>query len=394
MNGRAPRETAYYDLLGVSPGCTPEEIKAGYRSAALKYHPDKNPNDRVAAEQKFKEVAKAYEILGNPKTREVYDMYGEKMASSVDPSADHSGFAPPGYSAGYYPDFFPEGPPAYTTFPGAGGPFFDPFEETIFETFFGNPGGGFEGFSQGSPFSRRKPLPLSVDLECTLEDLYLGRTKHVRVLRRRFRGGWAGAMEAVEEAKDLDIALKPGWKNGTILTFEGDGDQLPGWSAVGDLVVTVRELPHPVYTRDGDDLAATVWLGWFSRSHAVMLPFLDGTTLTVWKKGEPRNSIRALPQQGMPNPRTGTRGTLTVRFRHRFPWYPLNRLSRASGLVSLLGGQELLSELIVLGTVPAALLAVLLMLGFGRRTPPMVTARVLNRAPPDSDYIIRMFVMQ
>ena len=106
----------YYEVLGVERGVTDEELKKSYRKLAIKFHPDKNPGD-ASAEEKFKELGEAYEILSDPQKRAAYDRFG------------HAAFAPGGGGA---------------RSGGGGGGFHDPRD--IFETVFGSGGGIFDSF--------------------------------------------------------------------------------------------------------------------------------------------------------------------------------------------------------------------------------------------------------
>jgi DnaJ-class molecular chaperone len=126
------KETAFYDLLGVKPGCSSEELKKSYRKLALKCHPDKNPDDPEAAE-KFKSISMAYEVLADDKKREVYDKHGEQ-----------------GLKEG-----------------GGGGDFSSPMD--IFDMFFGGGGGRRRQPNKGKDVIHQ--------LSVSLEDMYNGSTR-------------------------------------------------------------------------------------------------------------------------------------------------------------------------------------------------------------------------
>src|SRR3989338_5539045 len=137
----------FYEVLDVSKGANPDEIKKAYRKLALQWHPDRNKNE--GANEKFKEINKAYEVLSDPKKKEVYDQYGESAFKPGGGFGEGSPFGAQGRTGRYGPFTY-----SYTTYGGGGGGspfegvdsggFSDPFE--IFEQFFG---GG------GSPFGRR-----------------------------------------------------------------------------------------------------------------------------------------------------------------------------------------------------------------------------------------------
>eukprot|EP00667_Euglena_gracilis_P014633 EG_transcript_15158 len=335
-----PVDRKFYGVLGVAPDCSQEDIKRAYRKAALKWHPDKHTDDKEEAEKKFKEICASYEVLSDEKKRKLYDQYGPDGVDAAERGGPAPGASPFAFSNGNGTTF------VFRTSGGPGG--FggrDAFD--IFESFFGsrNPFGfdddeddegygrmgpnvifrnmsgfgGRPGMARGGarnqrssnygPAAAKKGRTSEVELKCSLEELYTGTTKKMKVTRKRVRPDG----EMYDESKVLEIQIKRGWKAGTKLTFEGEGDQLPGIKA-GDLVFVMREKEHPLFLRAGNDLFYNVQLPKNQLIDKLVVPFLDGRELTIpTSSAQLRNGgeIR-LPNKGMPDQRTGAYGDLIV----------------------------------------------------------------------------------
>lgn len=240
--------TDYYNTLGLSKTATVDQIRKAYKTLARKWHPDKNPNNKEEAEQKFKEVSEAYQVLSDPEKREKYDLYGVEGLEMPD-----SAFK---YESPLSPDEL------FASFFGGGDPFAGfrnngPFKGTqtfrdhngtnpfaSFPDIFGNSG----NFKVNSPTKKNKSPSAEKDLLCTLEDLYNGKTRKLKVTRKVYTQNGVSNEELL-----VNVDIQPGWKEGTKVTFEGYSDQLPTMSA-GDLIFTVKEKAHPIFKRVDNDL--------------------------------------------------------------------------------------------------------------------------------------------
>ncbi|KAI1847225.1 hypothetical protein JX265_013350 [Neoarthrinium moseri] len=359
------KETKLYDQLGVKPDATQDEIKKGYRKAALKWHPDKNKDSPNAAE-KFKECSQAYEILSDPEKRKTYDQFGLEFLlrggaappPGENPFAGGAGGMPGGFQ-GF--DFgsgggMPGGGGArtfhFSTGGGGGGGsgfrFNNPND--IFAEFARQQGGfedddplasilgGMAGMGGGGRSSRMRsnfggagadpfrssareatPEVTTVErgLPLTLEELYNGVTKKMKIKRKTFDD--SGKRTTSDQV--LEVPIKPGLKKGSKIKFKGVGDQEEGGKQ--DLHFIVEEKPHPLFIRDGDDLIHTVDLelkealtGW-KRT----VTTIDGKQLTLDKGGPTApGSTDSYPGQGMPiSKKPGERGNFIIKYNVKFP---------------------------------------------------------------------------
>ncbi|KAG5562674.1 hypothetical protein RHGRI_005407 [Rhododendron griersonianum] len=313
----------YYNILKVNRNATDDDLKKSYRRLAMKWHPDKNPTTKKEAEAKFKQISEAYEVLSDPQKRATYDQYGEEGLKDMPPpgSSSSNGF-PNGFNPRDAEDIFAEffgsspfgfgasGAGRSMRFQSDGGGMFGGFgtSDNIFRT-----------YSDGSGATLpKKPPPIESKLPCSLEELYNGSTRKMKISRTVVDAN--GRLS--QESEILTIDVKPGWKKGTKITFPDKGNeqlnQLPA-----DLVFVIDEKPHNLYTRDGNDLIMNhrVSLAEALGGTTVNLTTLDGRNLSV-----PVTDIVSpgyeltISREGMPITREpGNRGDLRVKFEVKFP---------------------------------------------------------------------------
>lgn len=331
------KETDYYDLLGVKPNATPDELKKAYRKLALKYHPDKNPNEG----EKFKAISQAYEVLSDQDKRQVYDEGGE--AAIKKGGADSGDFRNP-------MDFF--------------------------EKFFGTNFGG------GGRRRERRGKDVVHQMSVQLEELYNGATRKLQLQKNVIcdkcegRGGKKGSIEkcqqcrgngvetrvqqiapgivqhieqvcrkcsgtgetiqekdrckncngrkTVRERKVLEVHIEKGMRDGQKIVFNGEGDHEPD-SQPGDIIILLDEKEHSTFVHAGTDLMMKMPLQLVEALcgfQRIVKTMDDRDLLVATQPGEvvQHEMTKCIAEEGMPiykNPME--KGTLIIQFDVIFP---------------------------------------------------------------------------
>ncbi|MEZ5414877.1 MAG: molecular chaperone DnaJ [Opitutaceae bacterium] len=340
----------YYELLGVSKGASADELKKAYRKKAVQYHPDKNPGN-AEAEEMFKKVSEAYDVLNDPEKRAAYDRYGH--------AAFQGGMGGGG----------PRG--------GAGGGFHDPFD--IFREVFGRQGGGGGGIFDemfgggGGGDGSRDGADLRYDLEITLEEAARGAQKEIsfrknvtcdrcdgsgaepgskRVTCPTCRGAGqvrrsggiitftqtcptcGGAGQKIEKpcsacqgegrvpkSTKLNVRIPAGVDTGSRLRSAGNGEAGVAGGQSGDLYIVLTVKEHELFERHGDDLFCEIPIKFTlaTLGGTIEVPTLFGKASLKIPVGTQSGTTFRLRDKGMPSLRAGRQGDQLVRVHVEVP---------------------------------------------------------------------------
>jgi len=280
----------YYATLGIPKTATDKEVRSAYRARARQYHPDLNPND-PAAEDSFKRVAEAYDVLSDPAKRRSYDELGARWPEYEQwrKAAEAAG-QPSEVSDFRRGDRAYSGPGGYRTHSsedledlfGGDRPFSD-----FFESAFGGSGSRTGRRTQAGP---RPGSDYEYSIDVTLAEAYRGATKTIRLARQ---GG---------PDRSLEVTIPAGVTDGSRIRLSGQGGAGTQGGRAGDIYLVTTILPDVTYTREGDDLRVRIGasLDVFLLGGDVQVPTPDGRRLELRiPAGTPDGRVFRLRGQGM-----------------------------------------------------------------------------------------------
>jgi curved DNA-binding protein len=288
----------YYKILGVPKNASEKDIKSAYRKLARKLHPDVNPNDK-SAQEKFKEVNEAYEVLSDTDKRKKYDELGAnwQQYEQYQRAGGQGPFQWGGRGGGpQYRTVNPED--LQDIFGDIGG------ASDFFRTFFG--GGGFGDTRGGRTAAPRRGRDIEQPVKVNLEEAYKGTT---RILQR--------------DGKRFEVDIKPGVKTGSRVRVAGQGMEGIGQGLTGDLYLNIDVEPNPNFERRGDDLYVEVPVDLYTAvlGGEVRVPTLKGGSLMLKIPPESQNGKTfRLAGKGMPKLNQANEyGDLYVKLRVTLP---------------------------------------------------------------------------
>ncbi|MEW6388224.1 MAG: DnaJ C-terminal domain-containing protein [Thermodesulfobacteriota bacterium] len=295
----------YYKILGVGREATPEEIKKAYRKLAQKYHPDKAKGNKQEAEEKFKQISEAYAVLSNAEKRKEYDTVGSQ--------AFHTKFSQEDIFRGFdFSEIFDAG-----------------ISDNIFTRLFGGLGGGRTSprggrtrvFHYGGPGgfqAKAQPLKgedLQVEVPLTLHEMAFGTEKLISFNRN-------GQVEKVT------VKIPPGTMPAKRLRVAEKGRPSPMGGPPGDLYIKLKEVEHPVFKREGNDLYVDrhIRISEAALGTKVTVPTLDGKTMSLKvPPGTGSHTKMRLRNYGIPHANGKTRGDQFVRIIVDIPASPTKK---------------------------------------------------------------------
>jgi len=296
----------YYSVLSLTRSVNDADVKRAYRKLALKFHPEKNPDDQVSAE-KFKQVSEAFDVLSDPRKRAVYDQFGEEGLKNGVPQSQEDGGA---WTQGY--TFHGDAEKVFRDFFGGDNPFQEYYDRVDGDMHMGF--GGLQGRG-----SKKQDPPIERELALSLEEVFHGCVKKMKISRRVMNED--GHTSNIRD-KILTITVKRGWRSGTKIAFPKEGDQGPN-NVPADIVFIVKDKPHPRFRREGVDLIykAAVPLGKALTGCTVEIHTLDDRVLHI-----PINDVvqpgytKVVPGEGMPlTNEPKQKGNLIIEFDIEFP---------------------------------------------------------------------------
>jgi len=286
----------YYETLGVSKTATETEIKGAFRKLARKYHPDVN-KDKATAEEKFKQLNEAYEVLGDPEKRKKYDELGANWNQP-------GGFqAPPGWEGqqpggGFYRYGSGDGGGVEFEFGGTG---FSDFFEQFFGGGRGQGGFGGGGFGQ-RPRGAERGSDVEADIMVTLEEALRGSKRTVSLRRSNSN-----------KVETYQVKIPKGVHEGQRIRLAGQGEAGAGGGKSGDLFLRVRIARHPDFTVEGSDLIHEVTIPPWQAvlGGELQVPTLEGSARLKLPPGTQAGQRFRLRGHGLPSA-AGVRGDLFV----------------------------------------------------------------------------------